>query len=201
MRIGLPVNSREALILREAALPTGVPDLIAVEPHRYRPAYSMRRRRLRLPHLQMLHFLNDSGPTTREEIERLLNQRPGETALVLNDLESAGLVSRRRNLIVAESLSKVFVARRIVAVEAKMRAWREALEQATANLWFASHSYILVPALKCLQVICLEARSLGVGVLVFDGKETRTVVRPRKHAIPASYGSWLINEWALQQLK
>jgi hypothetical protein len=82
-----------------------------------------------------------------------------------------------------------------------MQAWREALEQATANLWFASHSYILVPALNCLRVICEEAKKIGIGVLVFDGKQTRTVLRPRKQPIPASYGSWLINEWALDQLK
>jgi DNA-binding MarR family transcriptional regulator len=197
----LPVGFRAVLFLREAELPTGVPDLIAVEP-RVRPELGVaKRRRLQLMHLQILHFLNDSGPTTTEEIARLLNQPIRKTALVLKELEALVLVVRRRNRFAPRSVSKVFIVKRIVAVEAKMQAWREALEQATANLWFASHSYILVPALNCLRVICEEAKKIGIGVLVFDGKQTRTVLRPHKQPIPASYGSWLINEWALDQLK
>jgi hypothetical protein len=98
-------------------------------------------------------------------------------------------------------MSKMFVVKRIVAIEAKMRAWRDGLDQAVANMWFASHSYILIPALKCLRTIREEAEKFGVGVLVFDGDQTRTVLRPRKQRIPASYGSWLINEWAVEQLQ
>jgi hypothetical protein len=108
---------------------------------------------------------------------------------------------RRRGRFAPRSISKVFIAKKIVAIEAKMRAWRVALEQAAANLWFASHSYILVPALNCLRLICEEAKKLGIGVLVFDGKQIRTVLSPRKQPIPVSYGSWLINEWALEQLR
>jgi predicted transcriptional regulator len=201
LRGGLPVSSVDALILCEAALPTGVPDLIAVEPRRRFELALFKRRRLQLSHLKILHFLNDSGAATAEETVRLLNQSPGKTSRILKDLQSAGLIVRQRERFVPCSVSKVFVAKRIVAIEVKMRAWREALEQAAANLWFASHSYILVPALNCLRSICNEAKKLGIGVLVFDGKQTRTVLRPRRHSIPASYGSWLINEWALHQLK
>ena len=132
---------------------------------------------------------------------RLLNQSSKRTVLVLEDLVEANLVVRRGIRYAPRSVADVFVAKRIVAIEAKMSAWREALEQAAANLWFASHSYILVPALNCLRSICEEAKKLGIGVLVFDGKQTRTALRPRRQPIPASYGSWLINEWALEQLK
>lgn len=201
LRCGLPVSSDEALIIREAELPSGVPDLIAIEP---RPDFDpalLRSRRLQLPHLQILHFLNDSGPATPDEIVRLLNHQLKRTAAVLEDLIEANLITRRGSRFASRAVSEVFVAKRIIAVEAKMRAWREALEQAAANFWFASHSYILIPALNCLRLICDEAKKLGVGVLVFDGKETRTALRPRRQSIPASYGSWLINEWALRRLK
>ena len=201
MKCGLPMNSSRTLILREPSLPTGVPDLVAVELRDHWKKVANGRRKLHLPHLQVLHFLNDFGPATELDIVRLLNFPSRETSTVVGDLLEACLVTRRCDEILARPTSEVFVARRIVAIEAKMRAWRDALEQAAGNLWFASHSYVLVPALRCLRAIAVEARKLGVGVLVFDGKRTRTVVCPRKQAIPASYGSWLINEWAVQQLR
>jgi len=188
-------------MLREAELPTGVPDLIAIQPRLCVDFMVAKRRQLQLQHLKILYFLSDCGSSTADEVVRLLNQSPKSTELVLRDLVEVGLVTHRRNRFVARSASKVFVAKRIIAIEAKMRAWRDALEQATANLWFASHSYILIPTLNCLRLICEDAQKLGIGVLVFDGKQTRTALSPRKHPIPASYGSWLINEWAVGQLK
>ncbi len=201
LRAGLPVGSQGALMLREAELPTGVPDLIAIERRSCLGLDVVKRRRLQLQHLQILHFLSDSGSTTADEIVRLLNHSSKQTEMALQDLVEAGLVVPRGSRFAVRAVSKVFVAKRIIAVEAKMRAWREALEQATANLWFASHSYILIPALNCLRSICKEAKRLGIGVLVFDGKQTRTALRPRKQRIPVSYGSWLINEWAMGQMK
>jgi hypothetical protein len=198
---GLPGGSDDTIFLHEAELPTGVPDLIAIEP---RPGLNLamaKCRRLERQHLQILHFLNDSGPNTAEGIVRLLNQLPKRTDMALLDLVKADLVVQRGNQYVSRSVSKVFILKRIIAIEAKMQAWHKALEQASANLWFASHSYILVPALNCLRAVCQEAQKLGIGVLVFDGKRTRTALRPRRHAIPASYGSWLLNEWAVGQLK
>jgi DNA-binding MarR family transcriptional regulator len=194
---GLPITSADALVLREAELPTGVPDLIAVEPRQSSRTPTSKRPQLRLYHFQILHFLNDCGPRSLEDIARLLNLPYKKTKQVLGDLEAASLVAVRRERFVP--CSNAFRAKRIVAIEVKMRAWREALKQATANLWFASHSYILVPALGCLRTICHEARKFGIGVLVFDGKVTRTALPARKQRIPVSYGSWLINEWALAQ--
>ena len=201
LRRGLPIGLDEALILREPELPTGVPDLIAIEPRLRLNLVWAKRRQFQKEHFQVLHFINESGSVTADNITRLLNQPFKKTYLVLQDLVDAGLVVQLGHCFVVQMVSKVFVAKRIVAVEAKVRAWRQALEQAVANLWFASHSYILVPALNCLRSVCEEAKKFGIGVLVFDGKHTRTALRSRKQPIPASYGSWLINEWAIGQLK
>lgn len=201
LKCGLPVSTQEVFILREAELPTGVPDLIAIEPRARVSLPVARRKQLHSEHLKLLHFLNDCGPASADEIVNLLNVSPKRTPIILADLVSADVVVKRGDRYAPRSVSEVFVAKRIVAVEAKVRSWRKALEQAVANLWFASHSYILVPALNCLCSICHEARAFGVGVLVFDGRETRTALRPRKQPIPASYGSWLINEWVLGQMR
>jgi len=201
LRCGLPISSADLLMLREPELPTGVPDLIAVEPHHSSRLIVFKRRKLKRCHLQILHFLNDCGATTLLEISRLLNLAARQAEQALEDLETVGLVLRQREYFAPCSITRAFHAKRIVAIEVKIRAWRHALEQAMANLWFASHSYILVPALKCLRTICQEAKKFGIGVLVFDGKQTRTALRARKQYIPASYGSWLINEWAIAQMR
>jgi hypothetical protein len=197
---GLPVGCPDALLLREADLPTGVPDLIAVEPRTFRRPIKVKRRKLELQHLQMLQLLAESGAKTVDELQYLLNYSTKKSIAILEELEAVDLVLRKQDRFVSCPISSVFVAKRIVAIEAKMRAWRDALEQAIGNMWFASHSYILVPTLRCLKAVREEAQKFGVGVLVFDGQKTRTLLRPRRQRIPASYGSWLINEWAVRQL-
>ena len=199
LRRGLPFGWSEVLLLREPDLPTGVPDLLAIEPRALRSTIPARRN-LRLQHLQMLQLLAESGPKTIAEVEHLLNYPPKKSLLILGELEAAGLIIRERERFISRRVSKVFFVKRIVAIEAKMRAWRDALEQAVANMWFASHSYILIPALRCLETVRKEAKKFGVGVLVFDGEKTRIALRSRKQQIPASYGSWLINEWAVRQM-
>jgi DUF1365 family protein len=118
-------------------------------------------------------------------------------AELVDDLLNADLISTRGSFVTARPLGKIFAARHIIAVEAKIKNWRKALQQAVANLWFASHSYILLPPLRTLNRVVKEAKKFGVGVLVFDGKKTKMVFRPKRQQIPISYGSWLISEWAL----
>jgi len=74
--------------------------------------------------------------------------------------------------------------------------WRKAIQQAVANLWFASQSYVLLPPMRTLKKVAQEAKKFGIGVIVFDGEQTKMIVKPKRQRIPISYGSWLINEWA-----
>ncbi len=53
-------------------------------------------------------------------------------------LEAAGLISETTRRVRARSLNDIFLARQIIAIEAKMTDWRRAIEQAIANTWFAS---------------------------------------------------------------
>lgn len=197
IKTGLPIKTRaKHIIMREPELPTGAPDLIAVEPRRTQRRRLSDAAQLRPIHLKLLHHLSESGAITEDAIVKALGFTPKQTAEALKTLTATAYVERNGNTLTIRPRSQVFHAVRIVAIEAKMTAWREAIDQAIANLWFASHSYILVPALKCISLVRDEAAKYGIGVLVFDGKKTRTILRPRKNEIPASYGSWLISEFA-----
>jgi hypothetical protein len=115
------------------------------------------------------------------------------------DLRDADLITLSGGKIAPKKLSRSFAVKHIFAIEAKISNWSKALEQASANRWFASHSFILIPPNRSIARISERASELGIGVLVFDDHEVNQVVAPKVFSIPASYGSWLFNEWALRR--
>jgi hypothetical protein len=117
------------------------------------------------------------------------------------DLAAAEVASVDEDQIEIRPLREIFVARRIIAIEAKIRDWRRAIEQARANSWFASHSFILLPGERFTAHVAEDASAAGVGVLTFDGSTVSVQVRSAEHPLPTSYGSWLFNEWALHRMR
>src|SRR5690606_26441777 len=98
------------------------------------------------------------------------------------------------------SLANIFLANRIVSIEAKMSNWRKAIFQAVNNLWFASDSYVLIPDLKNSGNIASYAKDYGIGVIKFDGEKSVELLAPVSNKIPASYGSWIFNEMAVRHI-
>jgi hypothetical protein len=107
-----------------------------------------------------------------------------------------GLVRRVRDRWRARTPRKLMAVRRIVAIEAKVGAWRPGLEQAFHNRWFASESYLLLPGVPKSDALESELGQTGVGLLTPDRPMRRPAVRAEKAKLPGSYASWLFNEWA-----
>ena len=194
---GLPFGKGVAVVLREPKMPTGYPDIVAVYASANSTIGTKGPRNLTSRHFQLLFQLHHSGPYKIDEIRGLLLLSKKLLSNLISDLEAAKMVSVRGQFVSAKPLGRTFPARRIIAIEAKLKNWRKALQQAVANLWFASQSYVLLPPMRTLQTIIKEAEKFGVGVLVFDGRKTKRVVEPKQQQIPISYGSWLVSEWAL----
>ncbi len=133
-------------------------------------------------------------------VKSILLPKPQLTRLS-EDLKQAGLVCISGSIIYAKSLKKTFAARHIVAIEAKLRDWRKAIQQAVANMWFASHSYILLPPSRSLKLIVQEAKKFGIGVLIFDGNKTRRIMKPRPQQLPASYGILACQQLGANRMK
>jgi hypothetical protein len=191
--------SRQQLF-QEPALPTGFPDLVIVLLAK-NPCLAMPARlRVTELHLRLLQHVSRTGRTTFHEIAGDLLWKTHRVEAVANDLVAAGLASVDDGDIEARPLSEIFIARRIIAVEAKIRDWRHAIDQARANTWFASHSLILLPSERFNDRVADAAMESGVGVLTFNGVNISVPVKPVEHPIPASYGSWLFNEWALHRM-
>jgi hypothetical protein len=196
--IGRPLP---AVFFHEPDMPTGLPDLVAV--YMSNGDVSMNRNRLHLGegHVRLLHYLHVVRKAPQEKMLADLRISPRKLARLLADLRDAELITVSANMVRPRGLSRVFGVKYIVAIEAKMSNWSRALTQAAANHWFASHSYILIPPTKALSKVTAKASTLGIGVLVFDGADVSVALKPKARKLPGSYGSWLLNEWALRSGK
>jgi DNA-binding MarR family transcriptional regulator len=195
------LNSAPAspLVFREPELPTGFPDVVAVFCHAYSAQPQPGRANLGPAHLRLLHHLYTVRHGSASDLASALGHSPRLTRRMLDELEHASLVQRSGSTELARPIDSVFIARRIVAVEAKIHDWRRALRQAVANTWFASHSYVLLPAARISREVCQHAAHLGIGVMTFDGIRVAVRGLATRRQIPASYGSWLVNEWAVRE--
>lgn len=114
----------------------------------------------------------------------------------LNRLLDAGIFTQGKTTLLQRPIAEIFAVRRLVAIEAKLCAARRGLDQAFQNTWFASESYLLIPALPKNPEFLDAARRLGVGILEETTPIEKSAVRARRDRIPKSYPSWLFNEWA-----
>ena len=74
----------------------------------------------------------------------------------------------------------------IIAIEAKLRDWRGALQQAYRNTSFASESYVLMPldAIPRVLAHAVEFSRRGVGICVIEDVGLRVVHPARRHDEP-----------------
>ncbi len=194
----LPTDGRLArVVFHEPSVPTGYPDVVAVYPTSRSVAVSPERLNVTAAHIRLLHQIHCLGYTRAVNLSQLVHRRLREVLKMLDVLERAGLIVVRGNAIRLQALERIFVAKRIVAIEAKVRDWRKALQQAAANRWFASHSYVLLPLRRSYRLVLEEATALGVGVLAYRGSRLDVLLKASVQPIPQSFGSWLFNEWVI----
>jgi hypothetical protein len=197
LQAGLLAEERARLLLREPAMATGYPDLVAVYPRERLE----RRAPLVGDALRVLQLLSVAHRAfALAEVRQLLRMTQKALNNTVEALDAANLTRLRNATLSLQPRAKPFVATRIVAIEAKVNKWEAALAQACANTWFASHSYVLLPS-RSVAVRAMErASELGVGVMAMVNHHVRTLVRPRTRRLPVSLGSWIVNEWMVQEL-
>ncbi len=197
----LPTDGRlPRFVYLEPELPTGFPDIVIAYYSERGLSYLPARTYLTNRHIQLLDHVFTSGGTSLSTLESNLFYSRRELRKLLSDLVSAGLLNINGSYVRHRSLKTVFGLRRLVAIEVKISKWRKALEQAAANTWFASDSFILIPHRRDLKDVVKAANSIGVGVFCFDGNKVITIHPAKRFSLPSSYGSWIFNEMVLQKL-
>ncbi len=116
----------------------------------------------------VISLLRRHGPTRIDILERLCGVRPcGLRNGVLRRLQKWGIIERQVGGRISLSISWPGPVE-IIAIEAKLTKWKEALEQATSYLRFADESYVVLPQTRARKAI--EARKYfecaGVGLWV-----------------------------------
>jgi hypothetical protein len=193
-------NGNSPLIFHEPKLPTGFPDIVAVYLRDSELTLNPSRNSITSEHLKLLQHVCSIRTTSFNAICADLGWRNRSVRRCIEDLENANLVSVRGDRVSSRQMKAIFAAKKIIAIEAKIDNWWRAVHQASSNTWFASHSYVLIPRNRNLEVIKQEALGFGVGVIVFDGSTAEIALEARAHSLPASYGSWLFNEWAIRRV-
>jgi hypothetical protein len=181
-------------VFLEPEIESGFPDVVAVYWNVAAASCWLEcRTELTMIDVRVVHFLAMTGRTPPGTLHTFFGRSVSGS---LDRLHAAGMIRRVSGDWLSRSIDDIFAVRRLIAIEAKVTAWRCGLDQAFLNTWFASESYLLLPHLPQSEDLRKEADRYGVGVTVPDRPLAGSGVLPRRQRIPLSYASWLFNEWA-----
>jgi hypothetical protein len=179
----------------EPRLETGFPDVVVVHwDRRTAEIWPTRRAEFTTDDVRLLHFIASVRCVARDELKCRSNAR--QIAQAVDRLHAAHAVKVSSRWIRICPLREIFAVQRIIALEAKISSWRQGLQQAFVNTWFASESFLLLPRVPIGSAVVENAVRMGVGIVCADQKLSSPHLRPRQDRLPQSYASWLFNEWA-----
>lgn len=193
-RLPVPPRGQALTVFIEPRIASGFPDIVAVYWHVATTRdWTSQREQLSKVDIRVLHYLALSGATEKEQLTSFFTPAVEKS---LRRLQDVGLLKETRKQWQTRSLEKIFAVRRLIAIEAKINEWQEGLHQAFHNTWFASESFLLLPALPRYARVVGEAARHGVGVVTCQQSLDCAEAAAREERIPKSYASWLFNEWA-----
>lgn len=190
-------QQRSYALFLEPQLDTGFPDIVLVS---FNPKVFNRwkpdRDKINNTDIKILHHMHFTGKENENSIEEKLGISKKEVTSSFERLQSADLVKKGKNTWFPRSLRSTFSVTNIKAIEAKVKNWKDAFEQADINRWFASESYILSPIEKPTSQIVETSKEYGIGLYIMpDGSIPKRIAIAAKNKVPSSYASWLFNEW------
>ncbi|MBL8695203.1 MAG: hypothetical protein JNJ88_14010 [Planctomycetes bacterium] len=157
-------------------------------------AWSAQRKAVEPRDLRLMHYLHQVRWATTADLEERFSRRAAAGGL--ERLQQANMIRRAGDSWTPRALRASFAATKIIAIEAKVDRWSDAIAQAVLNTWFASKSYVLVPNAPSSELLH-AAKRFGLGVCSLNKESVREVATPNG-GLPRSYASWLLNEWAWQ---
>jgi len=190
--IRVPRHHRLTIFV-EPKLESGFPDLVAViwllaATRRWNPL----RASLEPSDIRLMHYIFQEGPSPNA---KLTDAHGPKVSSGLKRLEASEMIRYTGRNWVSRPLPEIFAVRQIISIEAKVREWDVALEQAHLNTWFASESFVLVPRIPRGAQLLDVAAAMGIGVWAMNkGLVGQPSMEMRR--LPRSYASWLFNEWA-----
>jgi hypothetical protein len=172
----------EMVVFSQVTMGATVPDLVIV-----RQPQRMAEKRVRLSDFEswIVAELWGRGALREPTLTRRLYTRSQRTQLALQKLERLGLV--RRTPAGGYVLTNVMNRNvEVLAVEAKLTRWREAIEQARDYLRFSMASYVALPesVVQANRDIAHSCKQAQVGLLAVSSEGVRVVSHPPRRNAP-----------------
>jgi hypothetical protein len=186
------INERLAVFI-EPRLETGCPDAVALYWKALEEVDLDTVSRLRPSDDRLLHLIWLEGTIPLSRFEDRWGTR---ASLRVRELVSLGLVRSDDSMLSIPE--QALVVSRLIAVEAKMAGPSGALGQAAKNMWFASESYALLPALPTARSLCERYKSCGVGIVMPQEQIEAASIPAKAVSLPQSHVSWRFNRMALE---
>lgn len=190
------IRSRRVAIFFEPAVETRFPDIVisVFDPRRFE-TWREERNQLSVADLRLLHHLYRASKIELPQTSAQLSVPLKQLTQRIERLHDAGLARKAGSCWRPVALSDVFGIKRLIAIEAKISDWRTAIEQASANRWFASETNVLTPTSQPHSRLLEKSAALGVGIYASSRNRIMEITTAAKLPLPSSYASWLFNEW------
>ncbi len=180
-------------IFKEPRLESGFPDLVLVLWNTEAAnKWDKQRAKLKNEDLRVMQFICHGGSVAYSMLIDFFSNKVRNN---LDRLCEAKMINISCDEFTAKPLSESFAVRSILAIEAKIKEWTKALQQAFINTWFSSESYLLIPQISSKSHLFERAESKGIGILT-NKKENVIMKKHPSNGLPRSYASWLFNEWS-----
>lgn len=193
---------KKAAIFVEPQLDTGYPDIVIVE-YFSLPTnkWELSRNDLTYTDLKILFYIQSKKSSSITEINHTLGYSVASVNNSIKKLSDSRLIylSKSKKYVRNVKLKSYCRIHKIIAIEAKIDKWKEAIRQATNNIWFATESYILMNKESCSSAITEMCKANGIGIILVNGT-IKTELASMQRQFPVSYASLQFNEWILRDL-
>jgi len=175
-----------------------VPDLVLIAVPKDSHPTSASRQALSLFECAVLAELLHCGPRSSEQIATRLYARPATLERAVVRLTRHELLSTGKKGILSARRRAFPASLRVISIEAKLRRWKEAIQQAKSYLQFSNTSYVALPwsVIEKNERIKLACAAEGVGLIAVTSNSTHILLRPKNFKPLTAERIWLIKKTA-----
>lgn len=196
------IRPQKYFIINEFDSGNGIADIIVGT---YRPRLSEQSMRspINLNWVSLLATMNRNKKLNIDEFTELYGYSKKTAMLQIREYENAGFIELLNDNIFIVKKEYKSVVENVVAIEAKLKNWKQALKQAYRYRRFSDFSIVLMdadnvtPALKAENVFM----EYGIGLASLNEKGCKILISPAKNDRKNNDSFHRINEEALGQFR
>ena len=134
------------------------------------------------------------GPLREDQIASELHSSPQRVWSALKRLRRHRIVEDVEHFAYKLNPRRLLLSAEIVAVEAKLIRWTDAITQALSYLTFANRAYVALPkrAISASKRVAQACRDSGIGLISIGPYRTDVLIRPKRRDPLSPERVWLI---------